>query len=440
MPALASAPRIAFYGDDFTGATDSLATATLGGLRSLLFLGVPQARQLQAAGPLDCLGIAGAARSMTPAQMQQELMPVVDFLAGVRAPVTHYKICSTFDSSPAIGNIGTALRLWRAQIDNPFVPIIGGQPNLRRYCVFSQLHAAGQGDTAVTRIDRHATMSRHPVTPMQEADLRLHLRAQALRVAAVHYPDYADEHALAAQVDALVRDRPDAVLFDVSRSAELAVIGRLLWARAQQQPLLAVGASSVIQSLLAAWGETAALAPAILPAQGPVLVLAGSLSPLTAAQIEAASSYRKILLDAQKLCEADMHYRHASVQETAALLRQGIAVLACTSTPGGDRLSSPEAAQRLAHGGGQWLRALLQTQPLRRVGIAGGDTSSHALRALDVWGLSYRGQLAPGVALCRAHADAPHLEGMELMLKGGQMGQSDLFERLLLGSPAGGIN
>jgi uncharacterized protein YgbK (DUF1537 family) len=68
--------------------------------------------------------------------------------------------------------------------------------------------------------------------------------------------------------------------------------------------------------------------------------------------------------------------------------------------------------------------------------VAGGDTSSHAVRALDAWGLSYIGSLAPGVALCRLHSDRPGLDGMELMLKGGQMGGDDLFQLLLSGPPA----
>src|SRR5690606_15147631 len=69
-------PRLAYYGDDFTGATDALATATRMGLRSLLFFGVPTAAQLQRVGPLDCLGIAGATRAMAPDAMRAELQPV----------------------------------------------------------------------------------------------------------------------------------------------------------------------------------------------------------------------------------------------------------------------------------------------------------------------------------------------------------------------------
>ncbi len=77
------------------------------------------------------------------------------------------------------------------------------------------------------------------------------------------------------------------------------------------------------------------------------------------------------------------------------------------------------------------LARLLPQVPVRRVGIAGGDTSSHAVKALDIWALSHVGSLAPGVALCRALSDAPQLEGAEFMLKGGQMGPDDLFDRLL---------
>ncbi|MCG2606773.1 MAG: four-carbon acid sugar kinase family protein, partial [Achromobacter sp.] len=54
-PARAAAPRVTWYGDDFTGATDTLAHVALAGWRSLLFLGVPTPRQLERAGPLDAL-------------------------------------------------------------------------------------------------------------------------------------------------------------------------------------------------------------------------------------------------------------------------------------------------------------------------------------------------------------------------------------------------
>ena len=52
------------------------------------------------------------------------------------------------------------------------------------------------------------------------------------------------------------------------------------------------------------------------------------------------------------------------------------------------------------------------------------------MQALGFWGLSYQTTMAPGVTLSRAHSENPALDGLELMLKGGQMGPADLFGRL----------
>jgi 3-oxoisoapionate kinase len=235
MPADAAphALRVAFYGDDFTGSTDTLATLTGAGLRSILFLGVPTDDELAAAGPLDALGIAGAARSMTPAAMREELEPVGAFFASLRVPVIHYKTCSTFDSAPHVGSIGVAVDVLRRVVPNALVPIVGGQPNLGRYCVFGNLFAAAEAGGAIVRIDRHPTMSVHPVTPMREADLREHLAAQGLaRVVNVDYTTYdRAEEWQDASLDGIADGRPGAVLFDVGHATHLPAVGRIVWQR-----------------------------------------------------------------------------------------------------------------------------------------------------------------------------------------------------------------
>src|ERR1700712_440599 len=100
MPAPAASMRYGWYGDDFTGATDTLAVVAGAGLRAMLFLGVPGPAELAAAGELDAIGIAGTARSMSPDAMTAELEPVGQFFAARAVAVLHYKCCSTFDSSP----------------------------------------------------------------------------------------------------------------------------------------------------------------------------------------------------------------------------------------------------------------------------------------------------------------------------------------------------
>ncbi|KAA0574452.1 four-carbon acid sugar kinase family protein [Azospirillum sp. Sh1] len=431
---MAAGPRLGWYGDDFTGATDTLAALAKAGQRALLFLDVPDAARLGEAGPFDAVGIAGAARSMAPDAMRAELEPVGRFFAGLGVPVMHYKCCSTFDSAPGVGSIGEAVRSLAPHFPNRFRPVVGGQPNIGRYCLFSTLFAAAGTGGTVHRIDRHPTMSVHPVTPMAEADLRRHLAAQGLEeMAALNFPDYGlDGDALNGLLERRLAEGAPAVLLDVSRGEDLAAVGRLIWERAEREALLAVGPSSVAQALVAHWnagsGARTEEAP-LAAADSPVFLMAGSLSPVTRRQIEAAGSYTRIRADAAALC-ADAGYAEALSGEVAASLRAGRHTLVWTA-PAEAGTADTAQAGRVAAATAEFVAAVLRSVPLRRVGIAGGDTSSLAVRALGCWGLSYRCTLAPGVTVSRTHADDPSVDGLELMLKGGQMGGEDLFERLL---------
>lgn len=437
---MSSVPRLAWYGDDFTGATDTLAEISQAGLRAMLFLGVPTKEARVAAaralgGPLEAVGIAGATRSMAPAALRDELEPAGAFFAALGSPVLHYKVCSTFDSSTNVGSIAAAVQVLRRHVRNRLVPIVGGQPSLGRYCAFSNLFAAAGRGGVVERLDRHPTMRNHPVTPMQEADLRRHLELQGLApIAALHYPAYElPPDAQSGALLAIAASNPAAVLFDVSSAAQLPAVGRLLWQQALRERLLAVGPSSVAQALIAHWradGESGAgpVPPAVLArAEGPVLVFAGSLSPVTARQVRCARSFERIALGPEALTPA-------AAARIAGVLGAGRNVLAFTAPQDDAPPSQPtgEVARRCA----QFLRDIVLDQargsrPLRRIGIAGGDTSSLAVQALGLWGLSYRGQLGAGVTVSRTHSDVPAVDGLELMLKGGQMGGEDVFEQLL---------
>ncbi|EIF35067.1 hypothetical protein BCh11DRAFT_02880 [Burkholderia sp. Ch1-1] len=438
-------PDYAFYGDDFTGATDTLAHLARAGLRTMLFFAPPDAARLATLGKLDAIGVAGAARTMPPAAQRKELEQVGAAFAALGVRVMHYKVCSTFDSAPETGSIGVAIRTLREYCVSELVAVIGGQPNLRRYCVFGELFAAAgaaDGAQSIYRIDRHPTMSRHPVTPMNEADLRVHLQRQGVEnVQSIDWRCHAAGDAgLEAEVRRRLDAKPDALLFDVLDDSHLQAIGRVI-ARyaAVSAPLLAVGASSVAQAYALARENpaepAAAKSPATPPlarARGPVFVLAGSLSPLTEVQIGAAQSYLRVELDPLQMTgDAASDYLAERVAAIAGPLRGGRNVLAFTTrSPSGEGGALPQ----LAHACASLLQKVLCAVRLRRIGIAGGDTSSFAVRALGAWGLSYLAPLSAGVTVCRLHADRVELDGMEVMLKGGQMGDTDLFEQLLDGN------
>lgn len=156
-----------------------------------------------------------------------------------------------------------------------------------------------------------------------------------------------------------------------------------------------------------------------------------SLSPVTVEQMAATRSYWKIETD-PLACDGDtLRFKAAPIVD---MLRDGRNVLAFTRRPHASaRYAQQEDAARTAHACAALLRDVVRAARPQRIGIAGGDTSSHAVQALDAWGLSYRAPLTAGVTVCRLHADEPWLDGTEVMFKGGQMGDVDVLERLIEG-------
>ena len=106
---------------------------------------------------------------MTPPEMEAALPPTLDWLARPGAPVIHYKVCSTFDSSPEVGSIGQAIDLGVAHTRATWSPMVVGAPRLQRYQVFGHLFAAAQGQVHRTRC--------FPLERAVRAHLHLHLAA-----------------------------------------------------------------------------------------------------------------------------------------------------------------------------------------------------------------------------------------------------------------------
>lgn len=91
---------LAYYGDDFTGSTDALEFLSRAGVKTVLFIEPPTPQQLARYKGLQAIGVAGMSRAMPPVAMEQELLTAFAALKTLGAPHVHYKVCSTFDSSP----------------------------------------------------------------------------------------------------------------------------------------------------------------------------------------------------------------------------------------------------------------------------------------------------------------------------------------------------
>jgi uncharacterized protein YgbK (DUF1537 family) len=417
-----------YYGDDFTGSTDALEALAANAVPSVLFLDPPDEGMLTRFGDSRAVGVAGESRSSGPAWMSERLPAIFRNLKGLGTPICQYKVCSTFDSSPEYGSIGRALEIGQEVFGNPYVPIVVAAPGLKRYVLFGNLFAAGAG--SIHRIDRHPTMQRHPVTPMDESDLRLHLARQTERrialldILALHGSDPG------AALDELLAGQPGAVLFDGLDQASLIATGRLLATHRPAPQTFCVGSSGLTYALIEYWRSAGVIPPEPTPGElEPVdrlIVISGSCSPVTESQIRFAMGrgFCGIKVNTEEPERALPGALAALKEGRSVALYTALGHRDCASAPGG-----PELGRRL----GILLRDLLLQSGVRRVAIAGGDTSSHSVRQLGIEALTYAAKLSPGVPLCRGHASDPAMDGLELALKGGQVGAEDFFELVLRG-------
>ena len=444
MSALPDGLLLAWYGDDFTGAAAVMEVLAFAGLPTLLFLEPPTQEQLARMPDVRCVGVASTARTQSPEWMARELPPAFAALLALRPALLHYKVCSTLDSAPHIGSIGRAVEIGADLLGSDVVPILVAAPQMRRYQAFGHLFA-GLGD-AVFRLDRHPVMARHPVTPMAESDVARHVAGQSDRIDAGLW-----------SLEDIAADRPPAftmpaggrirlLSLDCTDARTEAACGRLIWEGRRQRAFVA-GSQGVQYALVRHWIESGALVPQGAPdAVGlqKTVTVSGSVSPTTAQQIawSRANGFAVIPFDTVQACGDTLALeREIELAVVAALaaVDAGADPLIHTAEgpddPAVDLFRAAVAAsgrtiaevnERIGTALGRVLSTVLTRSGLRRAIVSGGDTSGHATRQLGIHALSALAPTIPGAALFLAHADGP-MDGLQLALKGGQMGSPDYF-------------
>ncbi len=444
---LPDGPLLAFYGDDFTGSTAVLEALAFEGLRTILFFEEPDAAMLAKAGPCRAIGLAGLSRSKSPEWMDAHLGRAFESLKRFGASLVHYKICSTFDSSPHTGSIGKAIEVAQRHFAGHWVPVLTGAAKIARWQAFGQLFA-GMGNE-IFRIDRHPVMMRHPVTPMHEADLVRHLSQQTTRT--IGLVDLVDLKT-GKWAEKIERERArgaDIVLLDMVDHETLELDGSILWDGRTDNPFV-VGSQGVEYALIAHWRKLGILPEAeAMPAltrEARIAVVSGSCSSITATQIRQAgeSGFELIRADGKQALDPVTWEREMARCLDAALtaFEQGRDPLVFTASgpddPAVRALDAVMASQgldreaislRLGTGLGTILDGYVQRTGIRRVVVSGGDSSGQACLAMGLQGVTAHAPLSPSAPLCRALSQKPHLDGLEIALKGGQMGPPDFFAR-----------
>jgi uncharacterized protein YgbK (DUF1537 family) len=331
---------------------------------------------------------------------------------------------------------------------NPCIPLLVAAPSLGRYCLFGNLFAQmGIGSNGeIYRLDRHPSMKNHPVTPADESDLRLHLSKQTKqKVGLINILDLEKNDDELNQIfETNIQNGNSVVLIDALYQEQLLKIGKLL---DQQVPangaLFSVGSSAIEMAIGANWAEEKKWAPVhSWPDPGmaePLLVICGSCSPVTYAQINwaKANGFEELILDAKDLETKGMlaHAVQQALSAAGSFLTSGKSVVIHTN--GFVDQTTGQTDQQLRQVNvdsekigtilGEIAKQLHETISLKRIVLAGGDSSSYAARAMDIEAVEMIAALVIGAPLCKIHSKNSKLNGLEINFKGGQVGGEDYF-------------
>jgi len=449
---------ISFYGDDHTGTAATAEALTQSGLPTVIFTEPPLPAYLERHFPrVRAVGIPGTARTLPAQDLPRVLSPIFMSLKAYQSPVYIYKVCSTFDSSEAVGSIGRAIELGAEIFAPEFIPILPAAPKLGRYTVFGN-HFAAVGDREVYRLDRHPSMANHPVTPMGEADLRQHLAHQTqLNSGLINVLDIAaGPQQINSRLDEHLAAEAPLILFDCLRDEDLNTVCETVFKRTRgRTSLFFVGSQELGYGLTAALKKTGVLSKDTGPdasgkagdVRGPVLVLSGSCATGTGGQISWAKNngfydcpiYPQNLLDSVRRSSD----RRNIVDSAIKVLAEGKSVILHTAIgPDDERIAAmkraieqlsltpSEANDILGRELGAVAFEILTGSAVKRLAISGGDTAGRIQKMLRIEALQISASIGIAAPLCYVYSRLPEINGLEIAFKGGQIGSTDYFSQV----------
>jgi len=415
-------PLLGCIADDFTGATDLANMLVRGGMRTVQVIGVPAAdAELEAA---DAVVVALKSRTTPTAEAVSESLAALAWLRQRGCRQFFFKYCSTFDST-AEGNIGPVAEALQEALDCDFTLACPAFPETGRTLFRGHLFVQDQ-------LLSESGMQHHPLTPMGDANLVRVLQAQSRgTVGLLRYDQVAKgPETVRAAIDELRRSGHRLAIADALSDADLHTLG----AACAELPLV-TGGSGIAQGLPENFRRAGLLqahdaAALDLPAGGDA-VLAGSASQATNGQVAAwlEAGRPALRLDPLALARGD-----DSIDAALAWAReQGQTVLIYATSPA-DEVKAIQRELGVARAGELVERALgliargLFDQGVRRLVVAGGETSGAVVQALGVQSLRIGAQIDPGVPATLGQVAG---EPLALALKSGNFGSRDFFAKAL---------
>jgi uncharacterized protein YgbK (DUF1537 family) len=407
--------------DDFTGATDLCNTLVRQGMRTVQLIDVPA--PADAVPDADAVVVALKSRTIPAAEAVAQSLAALRWLLAAGARQILFKYCSTFDSTDA-GNIGPVADALLDALGDDFTIFCPAFPENGRTIYKGYLFV---GDGLLSE----SGMRDHPLTPMRDPSLvRVLQRQTKHKVGLVPFAEVTKgAAAIGAAFDRLREAGHRHAVVDAVADGDLVEIGA-----ASAGLKLITGGSGIAIGLpenfrkagLLAATDSAATLPSITGAE---LVLSGSCSPATLAQVAAMRATRPGFdLDPLTLAE-DPGVVARAIDWAAQRIGDGPVLVYASAPPERVRAAQEklgrERAGALVEAALAAVAKALVARGVRRLVVAGGETSGAVVQALGVKGLRIGAQIDPGVPWTMSLGE-PRLA---LALKSGNFGAPDFFTR-----------
>ena len=412
--------------DDYTGASDLANTLTRQGLRTVQTIGVPPDDLVLP--EVDAVVVSLKSRSIDAGDAVTKSRAAEKWLRGRGAGHVLFKICSTFDSTDA-GNIGPVMDALRADCGDAIALVTPAFPETGRTVYKGNLFV---GDVPLNE----SPLKDHPLNPMHDSNLVRVLARQSKT--AVGLVDLATltrgADAVRGRLADLAAKGVGAAVIDAAFDRDLETIGQVAL-----DHRLSVGASGIglgIARALVASGKvksTATTTVSDIAVGGPAACLAGSCSQATLAQIASAEKTMAVLhLDPEQVIAGPDEARRA-LTWASERISKGAVLIASSSTP------DEVAALQSRHGRDAAGHAIEQAMAdiaeglvrsgVRRLVVAGGETSGAVVDRLAIPGFLIGAEIAAGVPVLRAVGAKDG--AMLLALKSGNFGGAAFFAEAL---------
>lgn len=405
--------------DDFTGGSDAASFLALGGMRTILCSGIPDA---DFAVPDGCEGVVIALKSRT----QDTQCAVRDSLAAIRWLKAHgarqfyFKYCSTFDSTPQ-GNIGP--------VTDAILQELNGQGTILCPALPANGRQVREGILYVNGVPlAESSMRNHPLTPMRQSRIADLMAPQGGYDSLEIYGEelHGDEAALRSRLAAFTQTREHYYLipdYCNDRDAEriISLFGNM--------PFL-TGGSGILTALARRITGRNDAAAAFPGTKGKAILVAGSCSVATHAQTQWYQNHDGKLL---RLTDAGL-LNGSETPETvwAAVQRMesDAPLVYSYDTPEGlsaKRGEDGKALSALIERTLSGVAAIATQNGYTRIIAAGGETSGAVTQALGFSSFWIGESIAPGVPILIPVEN----QAIRLVLKSGNFGQEDFFGRAL---------